>query len=413
MIAVFVIGYLLITIEHLVKVNKATIALMTGILLWVLQFGDQVADPTTNLAIFSEHLAGIAQVVLFLLGALSVVEIINQHKGFQILTEMFAIRSKRVFLVTVAIVTFALSSVLDNLTTTIIMVTFLSKLLGKTEDRLLIGGAVVIAANAGGAWTPIGDVTTTMLWIGGQLSTFEIMRDLVIPSVVCASVSTLILTLPLKGKFNLKPAPKTHMEPFGYWVFWLGIAALIFVPIFKVVTGLPPFMGIFFGLSFLWIVTDLAHHHDERTHLRVPHVMTKIDLSAALFFLGILLAIDALEAAGILKTLALFLDRTVGHPEWIAFAIGIASAVVDNVPLVAAAMSMYDMTQFPIDDNFWKLVAYCAGTGGSVLIIGSASGVIYMGLEKVSFFWYIKRISLAALIGYAAGAFLFMALNQF
>jgi Na+/H+ antiporter NhaD/arsenite permease-like protein len=357
------------------------------------------------------HISSISQIVFFLLGALAIVEIISVHQGFAVIADNIRVMSKKRLLWVMGFIAFFLSSVLDNLTTTIVMVTVLKKLIDESEDRLIIGAGVVIAANAGGAWTPIGDVTTTMLWIGGQVSTFNIMYELLLPSLACLVVSLVCLGFFLRGDFpsrSVHEVPKT-LEPMGGLVFCLGVAALIFVPVFKVLTGLPPFMGMFFGLSILWIVTDLVHrNHDGREHLRMTQVFTKIDLSSLLFFVGILLAIDALDAAKILEVLASTLQRTIGNDTIIVTVIGLASAVVDNVPLVAASMGMYPLTQHPVDSNFWNLIAYCAGTGGSILIIGSAAGVVFMGMEKVNFMWYVKKVSLAALVGYFAGIFVYL-----
>lgn len=411
MIAVFAVGYLCITIEHVIRIDKATTALLMGVTCWVIQFvfGGNVC--ATSSVCLQEHLANISQIVFFLLGALVIVELISVHKGFSIISEAIRVRSKRKLLWTVGILTFFLSAILDNLTTTIVMVTLLSKLVEKGEDRLLIGGAIVIAANAGGAWTPIGDVTTTMLWIGGQITTLAVMRSLFLPSFLSLIVAFTLLSLVLKGNFNPK---QIHLEdkeiaPQGTLILCIGIGALVFVPIFKVLTGLPPYMGILFGLGVLWLVTDLLHYkHSDRRHLRVPSVMTQIDFSSLLFFLGILLAIDALDSAEILSGLAHWLDAYFNHPAYIAIFIGLASAVVDNVPLVAATMGMYPLTQYPVDHSFWQMIAYCAGTGGSILIIGSAAGVVFMGMEKVNFFWYFKRITLPALIAYFAGIFLYL-----
>ncbi len=406
MIAVFAIGYIFITIEEWTKINKATVALMMAVLCWTIQFMDPYWPLHHKTGILGEHLNNISQVIFFLLGALTVVEIINVHKGFDVLSDAMQIKSKRQMLWTVSLITFFLSAILDNLTTTIVMITLLQKLVEKGEDRLLMGGAVVIAANAGGAWTPIGDVTTTMLWIGDRLTTMNIIQSLFIPSIVCAVAAAIILSRSLKGNFsseNMILGDK-KAEPLGRQIFWLGIVLLMLVPVFKIVTGLPPFMGMLFALSLMWIITDILHHkYEDRNHLRVPSVLTKIDLSGTLFFLGILLSIDALDSAGILEALAQWLDKNIGNVEVIGVAIGIASAVVDNVPLVAAAMGMYDLEQFPRDSAFWELIAFCAGTGGSMLIIGSAAGVVYMGLEKVSFIWYVKRITLPATVGYFAG----------
>lgn len=406
MIAVFVIGYFFITIEHLIRVDKATTALLMGIICWIIQFTHSGPICKDSLTCLGEHISNISQIVFFLLGSLAIVAIINEHNGFAIIAEAMKIQSKRKLLWVISILTFFLSAVLDNLTTTIVMVTLLGGLIERSNDRLIIGGAVVVAANAGGAWTPIGDVTTTMLWIGGQISTIAIMRDLFLPSLISLIAAIALLSWFLKGNFDSKELriQDTRLEPMGEIIFFLGVGALIFVPIFKILTGLPPFMGVFFGLSILWLVTDIFHHpHTDRNHLRVPSILAKIDFSGLLFFLGILLAIDALDSAGILKHLAQWLDQHFTNTTLIATLIGLASAVVDNVPLVAATMGMYDLDQFPTDHTFWQKIAFCAGTGGSILIIGSAAGVVFMGLEKVDFFWYLKKISLAALIGYFAG----------
>lgn len=407
MIAIFICGYFFITIEHIIKIDKATTALLMGISCWLLQF---ISDPSlscaNSLTCLGEHLANISQIIFFLLGALVIVELINVHKGFALISNMIQLRSKRKLMWVTGFIAFFLSAILDNLTTTIVMITLLRGLVDKGEDRLLIGAGVVIAANAGGAWTPIGDVTTTMLWIGGQVSTIPVMRDLFLPSLVSMIVVFMILSMFLKGDFSPqdKSLSENKLEPKGLLIFFLGIASLICVPILKMLTGLPPFMGVLLGLSVMWLVTDLVHrNHEDRNHLRVPSVLGHIDLSSLLFFLGILLAIDAMDAAKILQSLAGWLDHYVGNVNIIAILIGLASAIVDNVPLVAAAMGMYTLEQFPTDHQFWQLIAFCAGTGGSILIIGSAAGVVYMGLEKVNFLWYLKRISLAALMGYFAG----------
>ena len=411
MILVFIIGYFFITIEHVTKINKATIALLMGVVCWVLQFSHTATPCPDNMACLGEHLSSISQVVFFLLGALTIVEIINVHKGFKIISDCVQISSKRWLLWVIGFITFFLSAVLDNLTTTIVMVTLMQKIILDNRDRLLIGGGVVIAANAGGAWTPIGDVTTTMLWVGGELSTSTIMKELFIPSMVCMIVSFIFLTPMLKGSLDVKEMhlEDEKVEPMGEFLFFLGIGVLVFVPIFKYLTGLPPFMGMLLGLGVMWLVTDVLHReYHDRKHLRVPQILPKVDLSGVIFFLGILLAINALESAHILADLAVWLDRNIGNTTLIATFIGIASAVIDNIPLVAATMGMYDLSAYPMDDRFWQLIAYCAGTGGSILIIGSAAGIVYMGLEKVDFFWYVKRISLPALIGYLAGVGIFL-----
>lgn len=409
MVFVFAFGYLLITLEHFLKVNKATIALLMAIFCWIIQFSDPYFTKQNNLHELCEHLSNISQVIFFLLGALTVVEIINAHHGFQTLSNLITVSSKKAMLWSVGIMTFFLSAVLDNLTTTIVMVSLLQKLIPYDEDRLIIGGGIVIAANAGGAWTPIGDVTTTMLWIGGQLSTTAILKYLFAPSMLCLIVSLSTLSYFLKGSFNKEKSVQVTVEPFGQAIFWIGISSLILVPFFKMVTGLPPFMGMLFALGIMWLITDLLHHSFvNRDHLRVPHVLSKVDLTGVLFFLGILLCIDALQSAGLLDKLGNFLSQAFNNLNVVAIILGIISAIIDNVPLVAAAISMYPLSEIPQDHSFWLLTAYAAGTGGSMLIIGSAAGIIFMGLEKVDFFWYLKKISLAAALGYFAGIIVYL-----
>lgn len=414
MVITFVVGYFLITIEHVTKVNKTSIALLSAIICWILQFANQPSARENNLAFLGEHLSNVSQVIFFLMGALVIVEIISVHKGFRIISRFLHVQSKKKLLWLIGGLAFFLSAVLDNLTATIVMVTLLQKLITKGEERLLIGGAIVIAANAGGAWTPIGDVTTTMLWIGGQLSAGEIIHSLFIPSLACLIVSLVCLGWSLKGNFAVQSqAQDEAAEPLSALIFWVGLASLMFVPLFKVLTGLPPYMGMIFGLSLLWLITDLAHHrYDDREHLLVPRIISNIDMSSVLFFMGILLCIDALYTAGLLSRLAQWMNEVIGNLNLIAILIGLISAIVDNVPLVAAAMGMYDISAYPMDSDFWKLVAYCAGTGGSILIIGSAAGVAFMGLERTQFFWYLRRIGVPAFVGYLVGAALFLFLNK-
>lgn len=309
-----------------------------------------------------------------------------------------------------------LSAVLDNLTTTIVMITLLRKLVHKQEDRLIFAGIIVIAANAGGAFTPIGDVTTTMLWIGGQISTGRIMLKLFLPSMVCLIVPILALSVKFKGPLSPsnskeikadKNIPKKHKS----LIFYAGILALISVPVFKTITHLPPFMGMLIALSILWIITEIMYGTKEekyRQTLSVASALRRIDSSSILFFLGILICIAALEASGILSNLAKWLTVTVANDSVIVISLGLLSAIIDNVPLVAAAQGMFHLSQYPIDHFFWEFLAYCAGTGGSILIIGSAAGVAAMGMEKINFFWYLKKISLIALLGYLAGAFVYI-----
>ena len=387
---------------------------MMAVLCWVFQFLNPHWSWEHNHEALKDHLGDISQVVIFLLGALAIVEIINVHKGFSIINRLIQFQSKRKLLWAIGLIAFFLSAVLDNLTTTVVMLSILRKIVHEGESRLLNGGAIVIAANAGGAWTPIGDVTTTMLWIGGQISTVQIMQSLFLPSIVALVVALLILSLSLKGSYPARKLTKEDLqvEPLGKFVFYLGVGTLIFVPIFKVTTGLPPFMGMLLGLSVMWLITDIAHQKEHsRQHLKVPQILAHIDLAGILFFLGILLAIQALQTSEILERLALVLDKYIGQPNLIATFIGLASAVVDNVPLVAATMEMYSLQQFPTDHSFWELIAFCAGTGGSILLIGSAAGIVFMGMEKVDFFWYLKKISFAALLSYFAGIGVYLLLS--
>ncbi|CAL5329317.1 unnamed protein product [Camellia sinensis] len=375
--------------------------------------------PSTDIAIseLSHVSAEVSEIVFFLLGAMTIVEIVDAHQGFKLVTDIITTRKPKTLLWVVGFVTFSLSSVLDNLTSTIIMVSLLRKLVPPSEYRKLLGAVVVIAANAGGAWTPIGDVTTTMLWIHGQISTVQTMKDLFIPSAVSLAVPLALMSLASemngKGQDSTNVLASEQMAPRGQLVFSVGIGALVFVPVFKAVTGLPPYMGMLLGLGILWILTDAIHYGEsERQQLKVPQALSRIDTQGILFFLGILLSVGSLEAAGILRGLANYLDAHIPNVELIASTIGVVSAIIDNVPLVAATMGMYDLTSFPQDSEFWQLVAYCAGTGGSMLVIGSAAGVAFMGMEKVDFFWYLRKVSGFAFAGYAAGIAAYLAVHN-
>jgi len=372
---------------------------------WAAFFLHSAAPLKEDLGHLHLHVSSVAQIILFLLGAMTIVELVDSHRGFKIVTDFIRTRSKRKMFWIVSIATFFLSSVLDNLTTTILMVSLLRKLVRDPKDKFLLCILIVASANAGGAWTPIGDVTTTMLWIDGQISSLAVMKALFLPSVVSMLVPLLYFTFQVRGRFPaFEEKEEEKEEPGARLVFILGIAALVFVPIFKAWTGLPPFMGVLIGLSILWLATDVLHHRYEvRKHLRVPHVLTKIDISGVLFFLGILLCVSALEAAHILSDLAAWLSSKVSSLGVIATLIGLFSAVVDNVPLVAATMGMYSLEQFPQNHTFWMMIAYAAGTGGSILIIGSAAGVALMGMEKIDFVSYMKKASLPVLAGYLAG----------
>jgi Na+/H+ antiporter NhaD/arsenite permease-like protein len=409
----FGIGYVLIALESKVKINKAAIALFTGGFIWstYILFKSDSEEIVQQLV---EHIGSISQIIFFLIGAMTIVELIDSYSGFDVITKQIKTSNKRILLVILGFITFFLSSVLDNLTTTIVMVTLTRKLLRDKNERLLFIGMIVIAANSGGAWTPIGDVTTTMLWIGGQITTVNITQNLFFPSLVSMIVPLFLISLMIKGNFkridNLnKESIILNFEK--RIVFFLGIAALIFVPVFKSITHLPPFMGILIGLSVLWIVTELLNKDKAyEQKITVTNALRKIDIPSVLFFLGILLAVAALESTGLLSTLATTLGKSVGNLKTIAMFLGILSSIIDNVPLVAATIGMYDLRTLPTDHYFWELIAYCAGTGGSILIIGSAAGVAAMGIEKIDFFWYLKKISLIALIGYLSGAFLYILL---
>jgi Na+/H+ antiporter NhaD/arsenite permease-like protein len=409
----FLFGYLLIALESKIKVNKAAVALSTGVILWTIYvLSRSHAEEVVGQLI--EHLGDISQILFFLIGAMTIVELIDSYNGFEVITSRIKTNHKRKLLIIIAFITFFLSSLLDNLTTTIVMVTLTRKLLHERNERLFFIGMIVIAANSGGAWTPIGDVTTTMLWIGGQITTVNIMHSIILPSLISMLIPLFIISLLVKGtitrdEHSVKASKILSIEK--KIVFFTGISALIFVPIFKSITHLPPFMGMLIGLAVLWILTDLiSRDRDSEEKRTVTNALRKIDIPSILFFLGILMAVSALESLGILSNLSSILNESVGNLNSIAISLGLLSALIDNVPLVAAAMGMYDLSLFPTDHFFWELIAYCAGTGGSILIIGSAAGVAAMGIEKLDFIWYLRRISLIALAGYLSGAFLYILL---
>lgn len=410
-IAIFVLGYAAIAFEHSIKINKAAAALVTGVLCWTIYILFSPDKDTVNEELIN-HLGQLSSILFFLLGAMTIVTIIDAHDGFSIITKQIGQTDIRKLLWIVAFITFFLSSILDNLTTTIVMVSLLRKLIRNDKDRLFFAGIVVIAANAGGAWTPIGDVTTTMLWIGGQITTFNIMVKLMLPSLMCIVVPLIFLSFKLKGNIE-RPVADTNTNGNAVSrkhqsiVFFAGVLSLVFVPVFKAITHLPPFMGILIGLGVLWILTEILHgekDEEEKHNLSVVHALRMIDTPTILFFLGILMSITALESVGALPSLAQWMTTTLHNDNIIVISIGLLSSIIDNVPLVAAAQGMYNLMQYPTDHYFWEFLAYCAGTGGSILIIGSAAGVAAMGMEKISFFWYLKKISLLAMLGYFAGA---------
>lgn len=418
MIIVFILGYAAIAFEHNLKIDKAAAALVTGVLCWILYvFGGADIHQTEHELI--GHMGEISSILFFLLGAMTIVETVDTHGGFNIITDKIATKNKVVALWTICLLTFFFSAILDNLTTSIVMISLLRKLIKDKQTRWLFAGMVIISANAGGAFSPIGDVTTTMLWIGGQISVYHIISSLFIPSIITLLAPLLYLSWKLEGeieqpevidsKKNQAVSKKEQST-----ILTIGILGLIFVPIFKTATHLPPFMGMMFSLGILWLVTDVMHRKkpfDIRRKLSVIGVFKKVDVASVLFFLGILLAVSSLQTGGQLNDMASGLDKTFGTDSEVGIyivggLIGLLSAIVDNVPLVAAVMGMYELvpgTFFAQDALFWQFLAYCAGTGGSVLIIGSAAGVAVMGLERIPFGWYLKKVSFLALIGYACG----------
>ncbi|HEV7738648.1 MAG TPA: sodium:proton antiporter NhaD [Chlamydiales bacterium] len=412
-ISAFTVGYLCIIFEYNIKINKTASALLMAALTWTVVFLIQGVPSVHSSEMLADHLSDVSQIIFFLLSAMTLVELIDRHKGFKVITDLICTNSKRKLFWLIGIITFFLSAILDNLTTTIVMVSLLRKLVADREDRLLLGAMVVIAANAGGAWTPIGDVTTTMLWINGNITTLAVMKTLFLPSLATLLVCIGFMVIGQKGSFtkiSQKAQNEPGLEPGGKLIFYCGIGALIFVPVFKTLTGLPPYMGMLLALGVLWLITDLMHHRYEgRQHLRIPQILTHVDTSGVLFFLGILLCIGSLEAVGLLKELAHLLDVYIHNLPIIATCIGLLSAIVDNVPLVAACMGMYSLQVQPVDAPFWQLIAFTAGTGGSILVIGSAAGVALMGLEKVNFIWYFKRVSWIALLSFFAGIGVYLA----
>lgn len=406
-VTIFIIGYLAIALEHPLGINKSGTALLMGLLIWVLfktgfpeyAVGEELAH----------HIEAISEILFFLMGAMTIVEVVDAHEGFNLITNRITTRNKIKLLWIIGGLSFFLSAILDNLTTTIVMVSLIRKLVDKQEQRLFYAGMVVVSANAGGAWSPIGDVTTTMLWIGGQISALSIMKMLIVPSLVAALVPLAAVSVFEKKMLGgeLKVLPKQPLAPENKLVFFLGVGGLLFVPVFKQVFHLPPYMGMLLVLGLVWVVADVLHRRkddEDRNKLSAARALMKIDMPSLLFFLGILLAVAAMESLHILEGLAGWLEHTIGNQSLIVMAIGVLSAIVDNVPLVAATMGMYDMQQYPMDDVLWEFIAYCAGTGGSLLIIGSAAGVAAMGMEKIDFIWYLRRITPWALLGYLAGA---------
>lgn len=445
MLAIFIIGYFLIVFEHVNHVNKAAFAIVIGAATWavyaiggeeILNLGYSsswkayVAEHGTslhgviNFITHNEllhHLSEIASIILFLMGAMAVVEVVDRYQGFRIIVNRITTTKKIHLLWILSLLTFFMSAILDNLTTTIVMVTLLRKILSDEKNRWLFAGMVIIAANAGGAFSPIGDVTTIMLWIGGQITAQSIITSIFVPSFMSMIVPLIILSFFVKGKITHPDRSQHDQEEYTTFkervtILILGVSVLISVPIFKAITHLPPFMGILLGLGIIWIYTDRklkGRLTDKRKLLCISQVLKQVDVPTILFFLGILSGVSALQSAGHLDILSGFLSEKVNNIYAINLIIGVLSSVVDNVPLVAASIGMYDIAapdavgyaaDFVQDGNFWAFLAYCAGTGGSILIVGSAAGVAAMGIEKINFVWYLKNISLLAIAGYFAGA---------
>ena len=411
MIVIFVMGYVLITLEHPLHINKATFALLTCGILWSI-YALMGNDPHMHEAIVTQ-LGDACEIVVFLIGAMTIVEIIDRYGGFSFITENINARSKRHLLWIMCSLSFVMSAVLDNMTTTIIMVMMLRRLLSDQKDRWLFAGLIVIAANAGGAFSPIGDVTTIMLWMDDKVSSWGLIINLLIPSIIAMIVPVLIAQSYItEGKMQkitrmVDKNPDLHdRHPhLSKAMLIIGVSGLLFVPIFKTVTGLPPFMGILLSLGVIWGITEIwvkRFKIDSKMGGRVSSALHTIDMPTILFFLGILMAVSALSEVGILNTLAKEMNASIENPVWLTSIIGVLSSIVDNVPLVSACIKMFEET-YVADGLFWHLLTFCAGVGGSLLIIGSAAGVVAMGIEKIPFFWYLKRISLLALAGYVAG----------
>lgn len=454
LIVLFIIGYIGIALEHPLKVDKTATALLLGMLLWIIyalgaeyivpliepealkayvaahpaladkSLHAQALDYVINIRIV-ETLGDVTQTLFFLIGAMTIVELVDIHGGFTVITSRITTRNKRTLLWVICAVTFVFSAVLDNMTTTIVMVLLLRKILEDKEERWLYASMIVIAANTGGAWSPIGDVTTIMLWVKGNVTALALVERVLLPSIVAMVVPALFIMRRLHGTIPPMQTPveeQTHgmSSRERITIFCLGVGGLLFVPIFKSITHLPPFVGMLFVLGVLWLYTEIFYNGKRierfKQH-RLPKVISRIDMPSILFFLGILMAVAVLEASGILEASAVWLDEEVHNVYVIDVLLGIMSSIFDNVPLVAGVMGMYPIADadaigyaanFVQDGVFWEFLSYCAGVGGSLLIIGSAAGVIAMGLEKINFGWYMKRITVPALLGYLAGALVYI-----
>lgn len=412
---IFVVAYTAITLEHAIHLNKTATALLGGVLCWTVYAC--YAETHEVSEALAHHLSSIAEIVFFLLSAMTIVELIDAHDGFQLITQRIKTQQIKSLMWLIALLTFFMSALLDNLTTAIVMTSLLRKLLPAGETRKIMVGLVIIAANAGGAWSPLGDVTTTMLWIGTQVSAWGVIKTVLLPSIVSLVVPLLYLQFTFKSTTQLLPnrikETDATSDKARNVMFGVGVGVLLFVPVFKTITHLPPYMGMLLGLGIVWVVSELLHHDKDeavKSKYSAIHALQKIDAPSILFFLGILIAIGALESTHLLQDFAQVMQQWLGNQSVIVMTIGVASAIIDNVPLVAASMGMYDLQQYPTDAPLWTFLAYCAGTGGSMLIIGSAAGVAVMGMERIDFGWYFKRISFLAALGYVAGAVCYLLL---
>ncbi|HSU27583.1 MAG TPA: sodium:proton antiporter NhaD [Chitinophagaceae bacterium] len=411
-IVVFLLGYVAIAFEDALKINKAAFALITGVLCWTIHITQNGSSGTTTEQLL-HHLGDISSILFFLLGAMVIVELIDSHNGFEIIIRRIKTTDKRKLLFIISIITFLISSILNNLTTAIVMSAVCAKILTDKNDRLWFAAIIIIAANAGGVWSPLGDVTTTMLWIGKQVTPLKVIFTLLLPSIAACLIPTWIISLRFKGK-KTDPLPiviHSQVEKQeGRIILWTSLVLLLAVPVFAAITDLPPVMGMLLTLGIMWVVTSFLHKNKDFNNAEkytVAKALQRVDSTSILFFLGILLAVAAFQSSGILKDLSTFLDRHVQNEYAISTAMGALSAIVDNVPLVAATQGMYDLTTYPTDHFFWQLIALTTGTGGSMIVIGSAAGVAIMGIERIGFMWYLKKISWLALIGFGAGILVF------
>jgi Na+/H+ antiporter NhaD/arsenite permease-like protein len=411
-LVIFILGYTAIAFEHKIRIDKAAAAIVTAVLCWLFYFIYEPAYSSSETKLI-EHLGEISAILFFLMGAMTIVEVVDSHHGFNVITDAIRTRSKSKLLLLITFLTFFLSAILDNLTTAIVMTSLCSKLIHEKKDRLWFVSMVIIAANAGGAWSPLGDVTTTMLWIGGQITAFNIIAKTILPSIVVALLPLIVLSVKFrKQNLDSREDSKIRHSAESTIMLFTGVGLLMFVPVFKTLTHMPPFMGMLLALGVVWIVSGLIHlskQPDERYKYSVTNALRRIDTSSILFFLGILLAVSALQAFGILGNMATYIVQHIKNEYIIGSVLGIFSAIIDNVPLVAAAQGMFSLEMYPIDHVFWEFLALSTGTGGSAIIIGSAAGVAVMGIEKINFFWYLKNISWLALLGFFGGvaAFIF------